>query len=111
MKLFVYGTLKRGQANHNILKPGKFIDTDAIEGWEMRSTMFFPAINEKKGVFVTGEVYEINPEILKKTDRLEGFPLHYSKKMVKTVGGHDVWVYYYKEINRKLEVIKSGCWD
>ncbi|GAC1408813.1 MAG: hypothetical protein NVSMB52_21630 [Chloroflexota bacterium] len=74
--LFVYGTLKRGQSNHEILTP--FIR--AIEPAWIRGLLFdlgdFPALVEGEGK-AWGDIVHVNhvdlPRLLGILDRLEGY--------------------------------------
>ncbi len=110
MKLFVYGTLKKGFGNNIILRNCEMIDRDSLMDFEMRSVGWFPAINKKEGGSVFGEVYRIDPLILRRTDGLEGYPTHYHREIVHTVGGHEVWAYYYRHLFNDLPVVSSGIW-
>jgi gamma-glutamylcyclotransferase (GGCT)/AIG2-like uncharacterized protein YtfP len=70
MKLFVYGTLKRGHHNHRLLEKAQYISHAELWGYQMYSLGGFPGIKPSDG-HVHGEVYEV--EDLTRLDRLEGY--------------------------------------
>jgi len=108
MRLFVYGTLKRGFSNHNILKNSLFIEEDSINGFQMHDMGNFPGITKKRNSVVYGEVYEIDEITLMDCDCLEGYPLFYDRKKVKTRKGNTATVYFLKKCD--FPVINYGLW-
>lgn len=114
MKVFVYGTLKRGYANHIWLAENnaKFIKEDSIKG-VMYSLGAYPMVDitETEGR-VIGEVFEVTDACSKALDKLEGYPGFYDKQEVNTIDGQEVTVYCMPDRLRKyaLEEIKSGEW-
>jgi gamma-glutamylcyclotransferase (GGCT)/AIG2-like uncharacterized protein YtfP len=88
MKVFVYGTLKRGFHNHRCLEGAVFVkETTLTTPFWMYDTGGFPALLQttegKPGYYPTGEVFEL-PEgragqaVLARLDRLEseGYMYH-----------------------------------
>lgn len=82
MKVFVYGTLKKGFHNHRCLEGAVFLkETHLVTPFRMFDTggfpVLLPATVNKAGFFPTGEVYEL-PEgkpgerVLARLDALEG---------------------------------------
>ena len=72
MKLFVYGTLKRGFGNHAVLRGAEFIGKASLQGFEMYSLGGFPGIIPVTGFsWVEGELYEVSDFL--HLDRLEGY--------------------------------------
>lgn len=110
MKVFVYGTLKKGFHNHRCLEGATFIkETHLTTPFRMFDTGGFPVIlptaKNKPGYFPTGEVYEL-PEgddgerILARLDRLENEGHMYHRQEYYTpddeivsvyIGDPDVW--------------------
>ena len=71
----VYGTLRQGEGNHQILKDSEYISTSLLSGFKMYGNSNFPAVikGEKEDVIVI-EIYKItNSEVAKELDILEGF--------------------------------------
>ena len=95
MKVFVYGTLKKGYGNSGLLSGAKFLGVDAVEDHLLILPSFFPYAFPWKSGTIYGEVYEVDEPTLRSLDRLEGYPTHYQRKQVETTNGHkDVYMYY-----------------
>lgn len=65
LRLFVYGTLKKGHYNHHLLESAKFIGNATLEGFHMYSNGGFPYITNGGGSLdgvVHGEVFEVEDE-------------------------------------------------
>lgn len=97
MKVFVYGTLKKGYHNHFMLKDSKFMGTGVIDDHTLIDSPYYPYAIERKGSEVFGQVYKVTKETMKRLDMLEGYPEYYNKKKVKATIGkrkHNTYVYY-----------------
>ena len=115
-RVFVYGTLRRGERLSDWLEKGKFLGTCRIPGhlYVVPVEDFpFPAFKEASFRYgwVKGEVYEISKSLLKKLDRVEHVPKLYCRK----VYDHCLFgkVNYYSwphEIPKEWEVILGGDW-
>ncbi len=92
MKIFVYGTLKRGFRNDHYLKTAQFIDSvvtaDAVfrmveypSGQKPGST--YPALETGGQSRISGELYTITPAILKELDILEEINIRYIRKTIE----------------------------
>lgn len=103
MKVFVYGTLKKGFHNHRCLEGAVYVkDAILAKPFRMFDTGGFPVIlpatENSPGYFPTGEIYEL-PEsragelILARLDRLESEGYMYHRKTVETMDGEEVSVY------------------
>lgn len=88
-RVFVYGTLKRGEPNHGIIK-------DAANGYAKflglgRTTVSYPLVIGTKynipfllkkadvGNFVLGEIYDVDSKMLTRLDELEEHPTLYER--------------------------------
>ena len=96
-KLFVYGTLRKGCANHHYLHGCEFIDAECegvIRYWERGVP--FPFAKKGKGK-IYGELYSVPDNVLKNIDILEGHPSFYRREIqtIKDRNGDEVegWVY------------------
>lgn len=111
VNIFVYGTLKMGGHNHQILNGSRFIgDGKTIENWAMiGDSMPFPYLLEedkKDGTHIVGEIYAVNKACLNRLDVLEGYPSHYKRKFVniKADDGHVIpCITYYKNLITKAD--------
>ena len=110
MKLFVYGSLKRGKHNHDCLRGSKFLGSAFIRNGYNMYVSFLPyLVKEKGGQGVVGELYEINESTLRLCDHLEGHPLLYTRTVVWVTdasSGEEIEAYTYlynHPISSKLE--------
>lgn len=108
MKVFVYGTLKKGFGNHVLLSESQCLGPDSLKNYSMFSLGYFPAIRKGEGT-VYGEVYEVTPEQLQRLDRLEGHPTFYERIPVVTNGNQEVQVYVMEKVVG--QPIPSGVWQ
>jgi gamma-glutamylcyclotransferase (GGCT)/AIG2-like uncharacterized protein YtfP len=117
MKLLVYGTLKQGFGNNYLLSSAKFLNAVSISGFKMYSLGAFPmCVLGDTGDVITGECYEIDEHTLRQTDRLEGFPRFYDRKIVdattedgQTLSG---WIYFGSpDYARGAKLVKTGTWE
>jgi gamma-glutamylaminecyclotransferase len=106
MKVFVYGSLKKGFYNHGLLSESTFIDNAmTLPKYTMYDLGGYPAIVEMGDTPIFGEVYEVNDIV--RLDRLEGHPKWYRREQIPTHLG-DVWVYI---MRAPLPVKANRCPD
>ncbi len=72
--LFVYGTLKRGLCRHSFLADSQFKGLGKSTGsYRMVSVGDYPGlIHEPNGRPISGEVYQVDDETLRRLDIVEG---------------------------------------
>jgi gamma-glutamylaminecyclotransferase len=110
MKIFVYGTLKKGFGNHRLIKEARFLGESFIKG-TMYSMGAFPGVVLKGDNNIKGEVYEVDEGQLFSMDRLEGHPNFYRRTPIKTVDGEDVETYVINsEYIHSRHEVTSGDW-
>lgn len=93
MKLFVYGTLKRGECNNDLLTRygAKFVGQDKIPNHGVYG--YWPIAGPAKGVDLEGEVWDnITTELWERLDALE---YGYSRKELFTISEQKVMLYVY----------------
>lgn len=78
MKVFVYGTLKRGHGNNRCLQGGTFLIEGKVQGYKLHYSSGgsgFPVASPSKNDLILGEIWDIgdNKDILARLDRLEGY--------------------------------------
>jgi gamma-glutamylaminecyclotransferase len=114
-RLFVYGTLKRGFNNHNLLERAKFIgECDEIQG-----VMFhlggFPSINlVEPRTKLFGEIYEVTLSQLGCVDSLEGHPRWYKRTLLYLPKGLGyTWTYVYPKdlLSNVMKWVPTGRWE
>jgi len=122
-RLFVYGSLKFGENNHDRIFGGFDIKiTPAFTLGKLYDLGWYPAMTEGKEK-VYGELFEFdNPEILKRVDYLEGFrgvnhPHNYYERCMVDVFVDDksvkAWVYSMGEErvkNNNGVVVENNIW-
>ena len=108
--VFVYGTLRRGEANHGFLRGAKCLGMHRTERrYTMHDLGAYPAIVEGGTTAVLGEVYAVDNKMLARLDRLEDYPEEYSRGRVKTPFGW-AWIYLYCGAPENGAAIASGDW-
>ena len=109
MKLFVYGTLKKGFVYNYLLGGSKFLGESILDGYALYVNDVIPFIFKEEGK-VHGEVYKIDEKIIEKLDSLEAA---YNRKWVEVeVEGENmlVNVYVAKEKHEHYKKINSGIY-
>lgn len=112
-RVFVYGTLRRGQGNHRLLEVGRarFLGTAQIAG-TMHDYGSFPAVTPGGAGTVHGEAYEVSAETLQRLDLLEGTPTFYHRTRVRMSTGMDAWVYVMDSARLATKrKVASGRWE
>ena len=113
----VYGTLKKGFANHYLIsehEDSAFKGTNVLSMYTMVSFGGFPAVCKNlshKGTIVV-EVWDVSDACLARLDMLEGHPDWYKRELVK-VGSHEhVWIYLMprEKVIDKYPVVQHGNW-
>lgn len=95
--VFLYGSLKRGQMNHNIVEKSTFIDCGITEEhYNMYAYDNFPMLIESEEESnIRGEIYEVSDEILESIDFLESNGEFYERKLIKIESFKEpVWCYF-----------------
>ena len=124
-RLFVYGTLKKGFANHDRIFAGYDIKiTSAWTYGELYDLGWFPALTAGRKK-VLGEIIEFDdPDILQKIDRLEGYkgkddPFNFYDRVKVNVfvnSNTPITAWIYLMTNKKFqdsiyEPVPSGVWE
>jgi gamma-glutamylaminecyclotransferase len=114
MRIFVYGTLKKGFWNHNRFIGGsKFLGTGETAYRYLMIGQGVPMIMPSRaGKRVTGEVYEVNPQRLPELDQLESAYERVRGEILMD-DGDTLWASYY--IGRKkrywIDMDSTTRWD
>jgi len=73
IKIFVYGTLLKGNSNHqHYLSSSKYLGEAILKGYGLYNISTYPGIKKIDGHCVKGELYEIDGDTLDKINQLEG---------------------------------------
>ena len=109
-KVFVYGTLMKGETNHDFLQNATFLDKTVIEGYDMYKVGWYPAIIDGEGLAI-GEVYSVPVEDMASIDSLEGEGSLYEKRCVRiTVNGVPDFAFVYVYLGDCSDLVKIPSW-
>ncbi|MFA7691325.1 MAG: gamma-glutamylcyclotransferase [Candidatus Hydrogenedentes bacterium] len=116
-KVFVYGTLKRGQrAELSQWGNAAFIgDGETQDKYTMYDGGFPTVSMDTPTGTIKGEVWEIDDEVLRHIDRYEGVGVLFDRFRVKVlIDGEVMECFMYAAHDREyldgLQVLESGCW-
>ena len=110
VKLFVYGTLMKGESNHLWLDSVEFLGQDEVQNAEMFDLGAYPMMLSGKGI-VRGELYHVPLKTVLLLDELEGHPNYFHRDWLRLKSGTEALVYLgKKEIALEHPLIPSGQW-
>ncbi|MCA9071484.1 MAG: gamma-glutamylcyclotransferase [Planctomycetaceae bacterium] len=92
MKLFVYGTLKRGFSRATVLQGETYLGTARTQTrYRMFNCGNYPGLVEvPEGLSIEGELWEVRPECLERLDEIEGVEIGlYQRVKVLLKSPHD----------------------
>ena len=102
-KIFVYGTLMRGDCRSSALQGQRFAgEARTLPQYRMYDVGSYPALVETpRGVCIEGEVWEVTPACLARLDAVEGVPEGlYERRLIRLQGRFDglhVEAYLYRQ--------------
>ncbi|NBC13106.1 MAG: gamma-glutamylcyclotransferase [Gammaproteobacteria bacterium] len=109
-RVFVYGTLLRGEVNHHLLRDARFLGSHRTEP---RFTLLvlgaYPGLVAGGDTAVFGEVYGVDAAGLRRLDQLEDYPRLYDRRIIATAHG-SAWVYLYRGPRRDRVRLAQGDW-
>ncbi|RFA28294.1 hypothetical protein CAI21_13345 [Alkalilimnicola ehrlichii] len=109
--VFVYGTLRRGGTNHHWLDGAEWLGYHRTEPkFQMLDLGPYPGVVRPGTDAIVGELYRINALMLKRLDRLEDYPVLYTRTRIPTDHGH-AWLYLYRcRDGSRYPRIRQGDW-
>ena len=110
-RVFVYGTLMRGQRAHKFLDGARYVGEYSLSGYLMYNCGSFPGIKKTDNGYVIGEVYEITDEFLPELDMYEGEGSLYEREIVWVKKGSEslrAYVYVYR--GEPSGCVMKGTW-
>lgn len=116
-KVFVYGTLKKGNTNHCVIEGSTAHgEAETVENMGLYDLGPYPFAmrGQHYKSTIKGELYEVNQTTLKRLDKLEGYPRLYTRQKVdvrqqKTV--HKAWIYLLNRQNPpRALIVEDGDW-
>jgi gamma-glutamylaminecyclotransferase len=111
-RLFVYGTLLRGEGNHHFLRAARQLgDARTAPRFQLLDLGAFPALVNSGATAVIGELYEVDGETLAAIDELEEHPDVYRRTEIPLDDGTLAHAYLLMIAQGKdPPVIASGDW-
>ena len=114
--VFVYGTLRRGSGA--LAMPERFPGSKFIADAEVSGQLYdlgaYPGLRlDESNTSVTGEVYEVDDETLKRLDEFEASSNYLRKQVVISLGGRRKTCWTYEpdpEFYSLRTLITSGDW-
>jgi gamma-glutamylaminecyclotransferase len=113
MKVFVYGSLKRGEGNHAVLGSARFVREATTEPrFTVVAQETYPAMIEGGTTAVHGEVFEIDEPMLAALDAFEGHPDYYRRITLALDDGSEAFAYVrnHADVAGRQPII-SGRWS
>jgi gamma-glutamylcyclotransferase (GGCT)/AIG2-like uncharacterized protein YtfP len=119
-EVFVYGALRRGASNGWRMKTARWIGEAKIRGTLIRVD-WYPGLVLEGEDFVIGEVYEVDPDLLRQLDEFEGLAPEeagggngeYRRIRAEVTLGAEkrqVWLYEWRKGTDGYELVQSGDW-
>ena len=111
-RVFVYGTLLRGETNHRFIARAALIGAaQTPPTFTLYDLGFFPGLVVGGQHAVAGEVYEVDEATLAELDRLEGHPRYYQRTPIRLADGSIVLAYLMHLAQVEgCSPIASGSW-
>lgn len=119
IKVFVYGTLRKGEANHRLVKEAACIAEQALVSGTLFDTGYgYPAMSQSPEAKIYGELYTVSEKELTRLDELEGYQEgavnNLYERMQQTVyidnGNHRAYLYVARKENLCQKKIPNGDW-
>jgi gamma-glutamylaminecyclotransferase len=93
-RVFVYGSLRRGQPAHALLGACRFLGpARTASHWSLFDLGTYPGASRGGERPLEGEVYEVGEATLAELDAYEGCPDLFVREQVGLEGGGAAWIY------------------
>lgn len=110
IRLFVYGTLMRGQPAHRLMRGARLIGRAATRrGFALHDLGPYPAAVRAGRGRIRGELYAMPAAMLRRLDAYENCPAEYRRAIIATALGA-AWIYVYPRRPRRGHVLIHGDW-
>lgn len=113
MYVFVYGTLKRGCSNCDLLKNNDFISgTYTANNFTMLDFGIFPGVVDGNTSKIYGELYDVDSDTLESIDEFEGE--WFCRDVTRLGNGISAFMYFLvkipKAFQKKYDIVENGNW-
>jgi gamma-glutamylcyclotransferase (GGCT)/AIG2-like uncharacterized protein YtfP len=112
VRLFVYGTLMRGEAHARMLGAAAFHGpARTLPGFRLVDLGSHPGLVIDVSGVVFGEVFSVDESTLARLDSFEEHPSVYERTLIGLQGGGAAYTYVLRrEFRREAREIASGYW-
>jgi gamma-glutamylcyclotransferase (GGCT)/AIG2-like uncharacterized protein YtfP len=109
-RVFVYGTLLRGEVNHHLLAQAEYLGSHRTQAcFSLYLLRAYPGAVRGGATAILGEVYAVDHAGLRRLDRLEDYPSLYDRRLLATPYGR-AWIYLFRGSVRDRPLIPGGDW-
>jgi gamma-glutamylaminecyclotransferase len=111
-RVFVYGSLMRGQGNHRHLERSSFVCAARTQPlYRMHSLGAFPGVVARGAQAIEGEVFDVDAATLDRLDSLEGHPTFYRRTLITLDDKSIVSMYLLQRTDlKRYPIVASGSW-
>lgn len=111
-RVFVYGTLLAGEANHSLLANALLVGAARTRAtYSLYDFGPYPALVRSGASEVVGELYQVEAATLAVLDELEEHPEVYERRRIALAGGQRAWTYVMEPHQvERARLIPSGSW-
>ena len=113
VRLFVYGTLKRGFVREDLMSAAQFEGPITTQrGYALYDLGAYPALVAHGEGTVAGEVYWVDAEHLEALDRYEGCPELYKRSAIVLADGSRAEAYVMTlDAVQASPIVEGGVWE
>ncbi len=109
-RIFVYGSLRRGESHAHLLKDAKYLGPHVTEPrYTLCDLGEYPAAVSWGVTAIHGEVYDVDDATLRVLDEYEEFPAVYNRRLISTPYG-GAWIYLVMAPPAVTCIIVHGDW-
>lgn len=110
IRVFVYGTLRTGGSNHQLLQGQCLLGVFTTEAaYRLYDFGDYPGAMMQGSTALVGEVYQIDADCLAELDALEETPWFYSRSLITTDWG-EAWIYTLVQAPADAQLLRHGDW-
>lgn len=109
-RVFVYGTLRRGESHAHMMAGASYLGPHITEPrYTLCDLGEYPAAVSWGVTALRGEVYDVDDSLLRRLDEYEEFPSVYHRRLIPTAYG-GTWIYLIITLPAMSCVIGHGDW-
>jgi gamma-glutamylcyclotransferase (GGCT)/AIG2-like uncharacterized protein YtfP len=111
IRVFVYGSLLRGEASHHVIERASFVGVArTASSYALIDLGPYPALLRHGSDAIEGELYELAEDVLAAVDDFEGHPVLYRRDAVALEDGTVADAYFFERAPPDARRIPGGSW-